>query len=92
MVLWVGNKEVVTGVDNLGPFEKWNDTLVLNFDMWMLARSVQMEATFGLQLENVEFHIAENLSTDSSRKLKGNPLVWRLNKATDYLSGEKRLH
>ena len=73
------------------PVVKWNDTLVLDHDLWMLTREVQRRLGYAVKWEKVDSHLQEKLKADSKRVVQGNPLAWRLNEAADELARVQRL-
>ena len=76
VVLWVDNAEVVRRGGEMGNFAKWNDTLVLDYDLWMLTRAIQTEVSFKYRWEKVDSHVVAKLRADPTRTIKGNKLAW----------------
>ena len=87
--LWVDNAEVIwRGQESLPTY--WNDTLVLDYDMWRLSNVVQGSLKYTLTWEKVDSHIEEKIRNNSQFKPKENKLSWRLNEYADKLAGNTR--
>ena len=88
--MWIDNAEVVRRGQWTEVVTKWADTLVLDFDLWMLTRSLLERVDFSLEWRKVDSHVEEKLRINPKRKLQGNLLAWRLNEAADELAGLQR--
>ena len=53
MVLWVDNQAVVRSGKTLEEIDKWNATLVSDYELWMLIQIVMLETTVGIQWKSL---------------------------------------
>ena len=91
VTLWVDNDEVVRRGLARDASLQWKDTLVLDYDLWMVSNEVQDLLDYPLRWEHIDSHIEEKLRADPTRTLKGDKLAWRLNEAADELAGNQRI-
>ena len=88
--LWIDNGEVIRRAKSEDLPDHWRDTLVLDYDLWVLTCTVIQEMDLKVTWNKVDSHIQDKLKIDPTRKLHGNAGAWRLNEAADKLAGEQR--